>query len=87
MFFDNRSSKGAFLGFEVSEMCTGNYFEHFSDARNNRLRPPAGTRCAEPCIYEKGRWGSSYCFTEDGNWGAECVSCPGEHYFSLLSIV
>ena len=64
-------------------MCTGNFFEHSSVVGNNKPRPPAGTRCAGPCVHETGRWGSSYCFTEDGNWGAECISCPGTQQFIL----
>ena len=59
-------------------MCTGNFFEHASASENGneKPRPPSGTRCAGPCIFELGRWGASYCFTADGNWGAECVACP-----------
>ena len=67
-------------------MCTGTFFEHSSVVGNNKPRPPAGTRCAEPCVHETGRWGSSYCYTEDGNWGAECISCPGTQQF-LLSLL
>ena len=66
---------------EFSEICSGNYYENPSVVGNNKPRPPAGTRCAEPCVYEKGRWGSSYCYTEDGNWGAECIPCPGRNIY------
>ena len=51
-------------------MCTGTFFEEG--------RPEAGTRCVGPCIYEGGRWGSSYCNTGNGNWGAECIQCGGK---------
>ena len=61
-------------------MCTGNFFEHASASGNSNKqhRPPSGTKCASPCIFEPGRWGMSYCYTADGNWGAECVSCPSK---------
>ena len=68
-----------FLHFsEYTDMCTGNFFEHASAVGNHEPRPASGTRCAGPCIYDQGRWGSSYCYTEDGNWGAECVACPSK---------
>ena len=55
-------------------MCTGTFYEEG--------RPSAGTKCVKPCVIESARWGSSYCYTEGGNWGAECVTCPGKihHY-------
>ena len=44
------------------------------------IQPPAGTKCVEPCIFDSGRWGSSYCTTDtvSRNWGAECVMCSSE---------
>ena len=59
-------------------MCTGNFFEHASASANEEPRPPSGTRCAGPCIFELGRWGANYCYTADGNWGAECIPCPSK---------
>ena len=59
-------------------MCTGNFQETPESSGNKKARPPAGTKCIEPCVYEVGRWGSSYCKTENDNWGAECVPCPGK---------
>jgi hypothetical protein len=53
-------------------MCTGTFYEEG--------RPSAGTKCVKPCVIESARWGSSYCYTEGGNWGAECVTCPGKIY-------
>ena len=66
-------------------MCTGNFTERdLSDTGNAMQRPPPGTKCAEPCVFESGRWGSSWCYTEENGseekgsqWGAECVSCQG----------
>ena len=59
-------------------MCTGNFWEDASASGNNKPRPPVGTKCAEACVFERGRWGSSFCNTEDGNWGAECVPCTSK---------
>ena len=61
-----------------TEMCTGTFFEEASASGNNKDSPEPGTRCEGPCIYEEGRWGSSYCNTENDNWGAECIQCPGK---------
>ena len=59
-------------------MCTGTFYEEG--------RPPAGTKCADSCITGSAsvdRWGSSYCYIEGGNWGAECVTCTGKiHYYN-----
>ena len=54
------------------EMCTGNFQESEGNAR-----PPEGTPCQSQCIMESGRWGSSFCNTLIGGWGAECVPCTG----------
>ena len=70
-------------------MCTGNFMERYpSDAGNGIQRPPAGSKCAKPCVFESGRWGSSWCYTEENGseekgsqWGAECVSCQGMMYY------
>lgn len=62
---------------EHPEMCTGNYQEAAESSGNNKTRPLVGTKCIEPCIYQVGRWGISYCNTENDNWGAECVPCTG----------
>ena len=69
-------------------MCTGNFMERdLSDAGNGIQRPPAGTKCAEPCVFESGRWGSSWCSTDgNGQWGAECVSCGGMIHFQVSFI-
>ena len=42
--------------------------------------PLAGTGCAHPCVYEKGKWGSSWCYTraDMSEWGAECIPCSGK---------
>ena len=58
-------------------MCTVDYQE--SDLKysgNGKQRPPAGTKCTSHCIYELGRWGSSWCYVAGENWGAGCVACP-----------
>ena len=67
-------------------MCTGNFKERdLSVSGNGMQRPPAGTKCAKPCNFESGRWGSSWCKTdEDGQWGAECVLCGGMIHFQVL---
>ena len=55
-------------------MCTGDYYENG--------RPPVGTKCVEVnnkiCVIESGRWGTSWCYTNVGEWGAECVKCSGK---------
>ena len=59
-------------------MCTGTFQETDpSNAGNGVQRPPAGTPCVGSCKTESGRWGSSWCYTDDKKfqWGAECVSC------------
>ena len=68
-------------------MCTGNFTERdLSDTGNAMQRPPPGTKCAEPCVFESGRWGSSWCYTDgNGQWGAECVSCEGMIHFQVYS--
>ena len=50
--------------------CTGVYQEEGK-------RPQPGTKCFGPCIYDAGRWGKSYCYTnkEKSQWGAECTEC------------
>ena len=64
--------------------CTGTYFETGDQAGNGKDRPPPGTQCKGGCIEDSGRWGNSYCNTEDGNWGAECVDCEGKNLHDLL---
>ena len=62
-------------------MCTGSFIEKdINDAVNKKQRPPAGTRCVASCVVEEGRWGSSWCYTEEDNsqWGAECDQCSGK---------
>ena len=61
-------------------MCTGTFVESdVSTAANGLQRPPAGTQCVDSCEIETGRWGSSWCYTEEdeSQWGAECVPCQG----------
>ena len=53
-------------------MCTGTFQEG-----NSNVRPRAGTSCTSDCIIESGRWGETYCNTDGGNWGGECVPCKG----------
>ena len=50
------------------KMCTG----YFIGAANS---PLTGTGCVYPCVYEMGRWGSSWCYTnlDKSEWGAECI--------------
>ena len=69
-------------------MCSGDYQEDASQAGNNKARPPAGSKCIGACVYQKGRWGKSYCYTEadKGQWGAECTPCRGKWYFIGLGI-
>ena len=50
-------------------MCTGRFHENG--------RPSPFSRCTQPCIHDGGRWGSTYCYIENGNWGAPCVPCKG----------
>ena len=69
---------------KLTDMCTGNFYEHSPASHSKMARPPEGTRCVEPCVYENGRWGSSYCYTEDGNWGAECKPCPSKYIIYLV---
>ena len=62
--------------------CTGEFVEIGTNGQNER--PPAGTKCEDPCVMETGQWGNSWCYTEAGSgngrqWGAECVQCPGNH--------
>merc|ERR1712020_333155 len=61
-----------------TEMCTGDFVEeNIKNAGNDKQRPPAGTKCVEPCVEEAGRWGTSWCYTavDQSQWGAECVQC------------
>ena len=61
-------------------MCTGFYAERdVGNSANGKQRPPNGTKCAEPCVKESGRWGSSWCITskDRSQWGAECIPCSG----------
>ena len=67
--------------YSVSDMCTGDFLESdINNAGNRKQSPPAGTRCAAPCVIESGRWGLTWCDTaEDGSqWGAECIPCSGK---------
>ena len=62
-------------------MCTGDFIEKDNNhAVNKKHRPPAGTTCALPCVVEQGRWGSTWCYTEEdkSQWGAECGNCLGK---------
>ena len=71
----------------VLDRCTGDFLESdINNAGNKKQRPPAGTRCVSPCKIESGRWGSSWCDTEeDGSqWGAECVPCLGKCSFKQI---
>ena len=66
--------------FYFLENCTGSFQE---EGIHGMLRPSQNTKCLSECIYETGRWGSSWCYTngtadeENRQWGAECVSCSG----------
>ena len=63
----------------LENVCTREYQEtDLKYSWNGKQRPPAGTKCVKPCLFEAGRWGSSWCYTEEksGNWGAGCVPCP-----------
>lgn len=61
------------------EMCSNGYKE------GTRSLAPKGTKCKSetgknPCIYDEGIWGKSYCITSHTSntadaWGAECVPC------------
>ena len=58
--------------FVLAEMCTGTFQESGGHI------PPIGTLCSSECVIESGRWGDSWCYTNDGaKWGAECVPCTG----------
>ena len=62
-------------------MCTGDFQESdSSNAGNGLQRPPTGTKCTSNCFYDSGRWGSSWCYTDNDNeqWGAECVECGSQ---------
>ena len=66
--------------YHISDMCTGNYREADpANSGNGKQRPSEGTRCVSACKMESGRWGSSYCYTNEDNtqWGAECIPCSG----------
>ena len=73
-------------------MCTGTYVEaDISEAGNGMQRPAEGTRCTEACVVEDGRWGASWCYTDDGDgtmasrqWGAECLQCTGTYVIHEL---
>ena len=60
-------------------MCTGIFVEPSGSDINGQQRPPPGTRCVNGCKQESGRWGASFCYTEEdeSQWGAECVPCAG----------
>merc|ERR1712136_67644 len=63
---------------EPSEFCTGNFKEKdLKDAGNKMQRPDAGTECEKDCVYDEGRWGGNYCWTNTtvSQWGAECLWC------------
>ena len=69
------------LNYYLSGMCTGDFQENDSSNSGNGLqRPPAGTKCTSNCHYDLGRWGSSWCYTDNANvqWGAECVECGSQ---------
>jgi len=60
------------------EKCTGVFQENDpSNSGNGKLRPPSGTKCVEDCVFQSGRWGSSWCFTakDKSQWGGECLDC------------
>jgi len=68
---------GATILYRLTSMCTGNFMEtNIGMAGNGMQRPPAGTKCSKPCVFQSGRWGSSWCHTDDKQWGGECVTCP-----------
>ena len=52
-----------------TDMCTGNY--------SGSGRPPFNSKCSKSCVYQKGEWGSSWCYVEGGKWGAPCIPCGG----------
>jgi len=58
--------------------CTGVFQENDpSNSGNGKPRPPSGTECVEDCIFQPGRWGSSWCYTakDKSQWGGECLDC------------
>ena len=61
-----------------TKMCSGFFVKEAN-------RPLTGTGCAHPCVYEEGRWGSSWCYTKSdrSEWGAECIPCSGKEHTSL----
>ena len=60
-----------------SETCTGTFKEWCPYVTQ---RPPPNTKCKSQC-YGKGRWGDSWCYTDDdeNQWGAPCEKCYPEN--------
>ena len=58
--------------YQYLENCTGSFQE-------DGKRPATNTICFGSCILDSGRWGKSYCYTnqDKSQWGAECVECLG----------
>ena len=56
-----------------SETCTGTFKEWCPFVTQ---RPTPNTKCASEC-YGEGRWGDSWCYTDDdeAQWGAPCEKC------------
>ena len=59
-------------------MCTGTFREG-----DGTPRAPYGSKCTSECVNEKGRWGSSWCYTgeDKSQWGAECIACKNHIQF------
>ena len=53
-------------------MCTGDFKE-----ADGTVRADPGSKCKFDCVFDTGRWGSSFCYTEEdkSQWGAECNLC------------
>ena len=62
-----------------SETCTGTY--NRNGCPYLAWRPPPNTKCTSECYGKKGRWGDSWCYTENDKtqWGAPCEKCYPEN--------
>ena len=73
-------------------MCTGGFFEEAEKAGNKLPKPDIGKPCVSDCKQSEGRWGDSYCYTDqesfdawdkesmgtaEPEWGAPCFECKG----------